>query len=54
MSFPLLEKPPFYVGHHYVTLLGLIAFAGFFVSGLIIARFLQSQIENQLQRQRDV
>jgi small-conductance mechanosensitive channel len=40
----LLERPLFYVGHHYVTLLGLIAFAGFFAAGLIIARFLQSQI----------
>jgi len=40
----LLERPLFYVGRHYVTLLGLIAFAGFFGGGLIIARFLQSQI----------
>src|SRR6266508_1004103 len=44
MSFPLLEKPLFEVGGHYVTFLGLIAFAGFFVAGLVIARFLQSQI----------
>jgi small-conductance mechanosensitive channel len=40
----LLHQPLFYVGHHYVTLLGLIAFAGCFTSGLLIARFLQSQI----------
>src|SRR5262245_638984 len=40
----LLERPLFYIGHHYVTLLGLIAFAGFFGAGLIIARFLQSRI----------
>src|SRR5436190_564132 len=40
----LLERPLFYVGHHYVTVLGLIAFAGFLATGLIIARFLQSQI----------
>src|SRR5437773_11856634 len=39
----LLEKPLFYVGHHCVTLLGLIAFVGFFAAGLVIARFLQSQ-----------
>src|SRR6266540_5549023 len=32
MSFPLLEKPLFEVGGHYVTFLGLIAFAGFFVA----------------------
>src|SRR5882724_7352662 len=40
----LLQRPLFYVGRHYVTLLGLIAFVGFFAAGLIIARFLQSQI----------
>jgi small-conductance mechanosensitive channel len=44
MNFPLLEKPLFQVGDHYVTILGLIAFAGFFAAGLLIARFLQSQI----------
>jgi len=40
----LLHQPLFYVGQHYVTLLGLIAFAGCFTAGLLIARFLQSQI----------
>jgi small-conductance mechanosensitive channel len=40
----LLERPLFYFGDHYVTILGLIAFAGFFAAGLLIARFLQSQI----------
>src|SRR5262252_7589160 len=40
----LLQRPLFYVGKHYVTVLGLIAFVGFFVAGVIIARFLQSQI----------
>ena len=40
----LLQRPLFYVGGHYVTVLGLIAFVGFFAAGLIIARFLQSQI----------
>ncbi len=44
MEKTLLERPLFYVSHHYVTVLGLIAFAGFFATGLIIARFLQSQI----------
>ena len=39
-----LQRPLFYVGHYYVTLLGLIAFAGFFAAGLFIARFLQSEI----------
>jgi small-conductance mechanosensitive channel len=44
MNFPLLEKPLFQVGEHYVTFLGLVAFAGFFAAGLLIARFLQSQV----------
>src|SRR5438105_5926987 len=44
MSFPLLEKPLFEAGGHYVTFLGLIAFAGFFAAGVVIARFLQSEI----------
>jgi len=44
MNFPLLEKPLFYIGEHYVTILGLVAFAGLFAAGLLIARFLQSQI----------
>ena len=39
----ILERPLFYIGGHYVTFLGLIAFAGLFAAGLIIARFLQSQ-----------
>jgi len=44
MSFPLLEKPLFEVAGHYVTVLGLIALAGFFAAGLFIARFFQSQV----------
>src|SRR5213594_1460962 len=44
MSFSLFERPLFYIGRHYVTFLGLIAFVGFFAAGLIIARFFQSQI----------
>src|SRR5437899_11470079 len=44
MSFPLLDEPLFEAVVHYVTFLGLIAFAGFFAAGLVVARFLQSQI----------
>src|SRR5947199_8656953 len=44
MTFPLLERPLFYVGHHYITVLGLIGFVGFFAPGLGIARFLQGKI----------
>ena len=39
-----MQQPLFYVGGHYITVLGLIAFVGFFAAGLIISRFLQSQI----------
>src|SRR6266699_5337476 len=42
VELTLLERPLFYVGGHYVTFLGLIAFAGLFAAGLIIARMLQS------------
>ena len=48
MEITLLQRPLFYVGSHYVTVLGLIAFAGFFAAGLIIARFLQSHIVRRL------
>ena len=44
METTLLQRPLFYIGYHYVTFLGLIAFAGFFATGLIIARFLRSQV----------
>src|SRR6266496_1337153 len=44
VEMTLLERPLFYIGDHYVTLLGLIAFVGCFTAGLLIARFLQSQI----------
>src|SRR5256886_5880025 len=40
----LLQQPLFHIGQHYVTVLGLIAFVGFFGAGVIIARFLPSQI----------
>jgi small-conductance mechanosensitive channel len=43
VDLTLLERPLFYIGRNYVTILGLIAFAGFFATGLIIARILQSQ-----------
>ena len=48
MEMTLLERPLFYIGDHYVTVLGLIAFAGFFAAGLLIARFLQSQFVRRL------
>jgi len=43
VDLTLLERPLFYIGRNYVTFLGLIAFAGLFATGLIIARMLQSQ-----------
>jgi small-conductance mechanosensitive channel len=43
VNLTLLERPLFYIEGHYVTFLGLSAFAVFFSAGLIIARMLQSQ-----------
>jgi small-conductance mechanosensitive channel len=43
VDLTLLERPLFYIGRHYITFLGLIAFAALFTAGLIIARMLQSQ-----------
>jgi small-conductance mechanosensitive channel len=48
VEMTLLERPLFYVGGHYVTFLGLIAFAAFFTAGLIIARILQSDFIRRL------
>src|SRR6266568_3836210 len=42
VDLTLLERPLIYLGRHYITFLGLIAFAGLFAGGLIIARMLQS------------
>ena len=44
MNVVLLEKPLFYVAGHYVSFLGLIAFAGLFATGLLVARGLQSEV----------
>src|ERR1041385_2850769 len=44
MSFSLLERPLFQVGGHYITFLGLIAFAALFSAGLLMARALQSNV----------
>jgi small-conductance mechanosensitive channel len=48
MNFPLLERPLFQVGGHYVTFLGLIAFFALFAAGVIIARILQSDAVRRL------
>jgi small-conductance mechanosensitive channel len=44
VNFALFERPIFYVGDHYVSFLGLMAFAGLFVAGLLLAHALQSEI----------
>jgi small-conductance mechanosensitive channel len=44
MNFPLLEKPLFYLAGHYVSFLGLLAFALLFAIGLITAKTLQSDV----------
>src|SRR5206468_9218662 len=43
VDLTLFERPLFYIGRHYVTFLGLIAFVGLFAAGFIIARVFQSQ-----------
>src|SRR5205807_7053728 len=48
MSFQLLEKPLFEVGGHYVTFLGLIAFAALFTVGVVIVRILQSDVVRRI------
>ena len=44
VNFALFERPLFYVGGHYISFLGLIAFAVLFAAGLLIAAGLQSEI----------
>lgn len=44
MDITLLERLLFHVGRHYVSILGLIGFVGFFAAGPIIARVLQNQV----------
>ncbi len=43
VEMTLVERPLFYLGGHYVTFLGLIAFAVFVATGFIAARTLQSR-----------
>jgi small-conductance mechanosensitive channel len=42
VSLTFLERPLFYVGGHYVSFLGLIAFVALFSIGVLLARGLQS------------
>jgi small-conductance mechanosensitive channel len=48
MNFALFESPLFYIGEHYVSFLGLIAFVALFATGLILARFLQGDVVRRL------
>jgi len=48
MNLGILERPLFYVAGHYVSFLGLIAFAGLFLIGLIGAKLLQSNAVRRL------
>jgi hypothetical protein len=41
MSLTLLERPLFYVGGHFVSFLGIIAFVALFGTGLLVAHGLQ-------------
>ncbi|MEN3369466.1 MAG: potassium-dependent mechanosensitive channel [Verrucomicrobiota bacterium] len=44
VNFALFERPLFYVAGHYVSFLGLTAFAGLFALGILVARSLQSEV----------
>ncbi|HZE12794.1 MAG TPA: hypothetical protein VE086_03475, partial [Chthoniobacterales bacterium] len=44
MNFAVFERPLFYVGGHYVSFLGLMAFVALFGIGLLIAAGLQSEV----------
>jgi potassium-dependent mechanosensitive channel len=44
VNFALFERPLFYVGSHYVSFLGLMAFVALFAIGLLIAAGLQSEV----------
>jgi small-conductance mechanosensitive channel len=44
VNFALFERPLFYVGEHYVSFLGLMAFVALFGIGLLIAAGLQSEV----------
>jgi small-conductance mechanosensitive channel len=44
VQMTLLERPLFYIGGHYVTFLGLIAFAALVAAGFIAVRILQSRV----------
>jgi small-conductance mechanosensitive channel len=48
MSLTLLERPLFYVTGHYVSALGLIAFAALLTVGLVLARALQSSLVRRI------
>ena len=48
MSLTLLERPLFHVGGHYVSFLGLIAFALLFGAGWLVAHALQSAFVRRL------
>jgi small-conductance mechanosensitive channel len=44
VNFALFERPLFYLGEHYVSFLGLMAFAALLTVGLLIAAALQSDV----------
>lgn len=48
VNFAFYERPLFYIGQHYVSTLGLVAFATLFATGLILARVLQSNFVRRL------
>src|SRR3954466_13682582 len=48
MNIELLKSPVFWVGENYISTLGVIAFAGFFIGGLILAKIFQTTFVRRL------
>ena len=48
MNYALLENPIFWIGEHYVSTLGLIAFGALFIAGLILAKVFQTEVVRRL------
>jgi small-conductance mechanosensitive channel len=48
MNIDLLQRPIFHLGEHYVSTLGIIAFAGLFSAGLIVSKVLQTDLIRRL------
>jgi hypothetical protein len=48
MNIELLKSPIFWIGEHYVSSLGAIAFGAFFIGGLVLAKVFQTTFVRRL------